>query len=445
MKISRLFKNLIFILRNSNKLVNLIAENNKTSKKYKNIDLQIKLNDTITLINEGNSNDFLIGTNCYLANFTTINNQKGKVRIGNDFKTGIGANLLTYGGSIIIGNNVVINNYTILYGHGGLKIGDHTQIAAHCVIIPANHNFTRTDIPISKQGEKRIGIKIGNDVWIGSNVTILDGVEIGDGSIVGAGSVVTKSIPRLSIALGNPAKIIKERINEKDFDIGIIDKWVIDYVYKNEFENKKSLITEILNLKSESFDLKNGEERALPGNPSYIKTGYYHIMLKRYLFTGSFFCKEKDVLDSCSGLGWGSSILAEYSKSVTAFDIEPKAIEFSKNTWNKTNINWVIGNALDVDFLQKRQFDVITAFETVEHFSQADGEKYIYQMSLALRKCGFFIGTSSFPNSMDEAKELSNTNPYHLHIFTLSEIKYILSKYFKEYKIIDNWLFIARK
>lgn len=54
---------------------------------------------------------------------------------------------------------------------------------------------------------------IGNDVWIGTNVTVLaKNITIGDGAIIGAGSVVTKSVPPYAIVGGNPAKIIKYRI-----------------------------------------------------------------------------------------------------------------------------------------------------------------------------------------------------------------------------------------
>jgi lipopolysaccharide O-acetyltransferase len=50
---------------------------------------------------------------------------------------------------------------------------------------------------------------IGDNVWIGESVMILPGVKIGRGSVIGAGSVVTKSIPEFSIAVGNPAKVVK--------------------------------------------------------------------------------------------------------------------------------------------------------------------------------------------------------------------------------------------
>ena len=53
-------------------------------------------------------------------------------------------------------------------------------------------------------------VSIGNDCWIGGNSTILPGVSIGDGCTIGAGSVVTKDIPDHSLAVGNPAVVIRK-------------------------------------------------------------------------------------------------------------------------------------------------------------------------------------------------------------------------------------------
>ncbi|MBL4677498.1 MAG: hypothetical protein JKY70_15040 [Mucilaginibacter sp.] len=50
---------------------------------------------------------------------------------------------------------------------------------------------------------------IEDNVWIGETVSVLPGVTIGKGSIIGASAVVTKNIPPYSIAVGNPAKVIK--------------------------------------------------------------------------------------------------------------------------------------------------------------------------------------------------------------------------------------------
>jgi acetyltransferase-like isoleucine patch superfamily enzyme len=54
-------------------------------------------------------------------------------------------------------------------------------------------------------------VVIEDDVWLGYNVIVLPGVTIGKGSVIGAGSVVSKDIPPYSIAIGNPARVIKKR------------------------------------------------------------------------------------------------------------------------------------------------------------------------------------------------------------------------------------------
>ncbi|CAG7857320.1 hypothetical protein MCAMS1_02098 [biofilm metagenome] len=118
--------------------------------------------------------------------------------------------IATYGGNITIGNDVSINPGCILYGHGGLKIGNATRIAANTVIIPANHRFS-ADMLIMEQGLDCLGIKIGSDVWIGSGVTILDGVTIEDGAIIGAGAVVTKDVKQNDIIAGIPGRKINSR------------------------------------------------------------------------------------------------------------------------------------------------------------------------------------------------------------------------------------------
>ncbi len=116
--------------------------------------------------------------------------------------------LLTYGGDIRIGNNCSVNPFTIVYGHGGVKVGDGVRIAAHSVIIPANHNRSAGGLPTYRAGVIARGINIGDNVWIGAGVRILDGVDIGPDVIVGAGSVVTKSIHAGETVAGVPARSI---------------------------------------------------------------------------------------------------------------------------------------------------------------------------------------------------------------------------------------------
>ena len=66
---------------------------------------------------------------------------------------------------------------------------------------------------------------IGNNVWVGDSVIILPGVTIGDGAVIGAGSIVTKNISPFAIAVGNPAKVIKFRFDQKIIKQLLQIKW----------------------------------------------------------------------------------------------------------------------------------------------------------------------------------------------------------------------------
>lgn len=137
----------------------------------------------------------------------------GEILVKEQTELQVGVCLMTYGGIIEIGKRCSINPYTVIYGHGrGTIIQDDVLIAGHCLIIPANHNFSDLHTTINSQGINSKGIIIESNVWIGAGCKILDGVTIGYGSIVAAGSVVTKSIEPLSIVAGIPAKIIRKRI-----------------------------------------------------------------------------------------------------------------------------------------------------------------------------------------------------------------------------------------
>jgi acetyltransferase-like isoleucine patch superfamily enzyme len=129
-----------------------------------------------------------------------------------------GALLYPYGGSIRLGQRVGINPYCVIYGHGGLEIGNDVLIATGCVLIPANHRFDDPDRPINVQGIHRRGIVIEDDVWLGARVTVLDGVRIGRGAVVGAGAVVTADVPRYAIAVGVPARVAGSR--KKNEELG---------------------------------------------------------------------------------------------------------------------------------------------------------------------------------------------------------------------------------
>lgn len=165
----------------------------------------------LVLINRVQGKKLSIGRKVRIHPFTCIDPDKGSITLGDGVTIGRGAFLKTYGGHISLGKGCSVNPYCVLYGHGGLTIGDDVQIATQVVAIPADHVFASRDKSISQSGEVRRGITIGNDVWIGAGAKILDGSEIATGCVIGAGSVVKTKTEEFGVYAGVPARLIKSR------------------------------------------------------------------------------------------------------------------------------------------------------------------------------------------------------------------------------------------
>jgi len=91
-------------------------------------------------------------------------------------------------------------------GKGKITIGDRCEITYGCVILSHDAAVKRID----PKGKRWGPVGIGNNVFIGVNSVVLCDVTIGDNSVIGAGSVVTKDIPPNVVAVGNPAKVIRD-------------------------------------------------------------------------------------------------------------------------------------------------------------------------------------------------------------------------------------------
>jgi maltose O-acetyltransferase len=112
-----------------------------------------------------------------------------------------------YGYNIYAGKNVFFNVNCVVLDTMKVEIGDNVFFGPAVQIYTATHP-TNAKERLQTQFSKPI--KIGNDCWIGGNTVILPGITIGNGCTIGAGSVVTKDIPENSLAVGNPAKVVKK-------------------------------------------------------------------------------------------------------------------------------------------------------------------------------------------------------------------------------------------
>ncbi len=112
--------------------------------------------------------------------------------------------------NIELGDQVEINRgcqfYTSVNLGKKIIIGNNVRISPNTKFYGAAHDYKSKDMSNIADD-----IIIEDDCWICADSTILQGVRIGHGSVIGAGSVVTKDIPANSVAVGNPAKVIKKR------------------------------------------------------------------------------------------------------------------------------------------------------------------------------------------------------------------------------------------
>ena len=122
-----------------------------------------------------------------------------------------GVELNPWGGSIRLARRVWLGPYVVIYGHGGVEIGEQTLISMHCTILSSNHAIPARGTLIRDVPDELLPTKIGRDVWIGANAVILGGVTIGDGAVVAAGAVVNRNVDNGAIVAGVPAREVRKR------------------------------------------------------------------------------------------------------------------------------------------------------------------------------------------------------------------------------------------
>lgn len=112
-----------------------------------------------------------------------------------------------YGTHIEVGKNFFANYNCTILDVAKVTIGDNCQMTPNVAIYTAGHPVH----PETRNSGYEYGkaVSIGDNVWIGGNAVICPGVHIGNNVVIGAGSVVTKDIPDMVIAAGNPCSVIR--------------------------------------------------------------------------------------------------------------------------------------------------------------------------------------------------------------------------------------------
>jgi lipopolysaccharide O-acetyltransferase len=154
-----------------------------------------------------------IGARCWIQKFVEI---AGNVDVGPETTVGAYSFLSTMpSASIRIGRDVLVNAYTIIGASERVTIDDHCIFAAYVQITDASHGI-HDPAELTKHAEfDHAPVHIHRNVWLGSASMVTMGVEIGEGCVVGAKALVNRSLPRMSVAYGIPARVVRTRDAEE--------------------------------------------------------------------------------------------------------------------------------------------------------------------------------------------------------------------------------------
>jgi len=131
-----------------------------------------------------------------------------KLKLGRRSLIEASAVICTWQGDVILGDGASVGIGSIVLGP--VRIGENSLCSQNCFISGQSHRYDDVSVNVRSQGFNIDPVVVGKNVWIGSNSVILPGVKIGNNTVVGAGSTVIKDIPSYAVAVGNPAKVIKQ-------------------------------------------------------------------------------------------------------------------------------------------------------------------------------------------------------------------------------------------
>ena len=171
--------------------------------------------------------------------------------------------------------------------------------------------------------------------------------------------------------------------------------------------------------------------RIEPDSPSWHKSPWTQLLIERYKLS-TCFCKNKFVIDTCSGNGWGTvNFISPLAKYVVALDlIYPY---FLKNQ-NHANSLFCLMDARKISF-RHNTFDIALALDSLEHFSRSDAWKYISGIKQVLKKKGVLFGTTPLVEKSYLIPIFLEWNRFHLKMYTENDLRSFLLSHFEHVSI----------
>lgn len=158
-----------------------------------------------------------IGDNC-IVDENCVLDAKGDdsrgIEMGNNCVLSRNNILSCKGGYIKLGDGTNIAQNSLVHSEKAVELGRNTLVASYVYFVGGgNHDFSRTDVPVIQQPSlSRGGIFIDDNCWFGAGVIVLDGSKIGRDCVIAAGAIVNSDLPPFSVAVGTPAKVLRNRL-----------------------------------------------------------------------------------------------------------------------------------------------------------------------------------------------------------------------------------------
>lgn len=178
---------------------------------------------------------------------------------------------------------------------------------------------------------------------------------------------------------------------------------------------------------------KSYEEDSLPLN---VKSPFFLDHVSRYIWAKGL-ANNKDVLDCATGKGYGAYIISKSATKVVGIDLNDTSLEIARDTFSKAsnNLEYIKKNAFDASDLG--QFDLITAFEIIEHIPPEETDKFISGLKQALKPGGQLI--VSTPNHDVVLKSKVYVPEFHINNFPSTQLKKKLEEHFKNVEMLGQY------
>jgi SAM-dependent methyltransferase len=164
--------------------------------------------------------------------------------------------------------------------------------------------------------------------------------------------------------------------------------------------------------------------------PDATEPGIVALHVRRYEFARPY-CRGRDVLDAGCGVGYGAALLAEVARRVVAVDRDEDAIAYARRRYGQPNIEFVVGDLVSLE-QPDGAFDVVCAFETIEHLIAP--ERFVGEARRVLRPDGAFIVSTP---RVDETT-VAPTNPFHEREYSCADFERVLGGAFRSVEMFGQ-------